>query len=296
MRKIFLSFLLMCITVFFAMPSTAMILPLPMVTQQQTNWCWAGSTKAIENYYGIAANECDMASYLEERNYWGSEDCCQYAPLSLLNSNNAGYAECNQGNYFAASPGSVSEIMSYQYGTPNNVVNTYLSQSAVQTEIYAGRPFEMAWAWSSGGGHALVGYGITGSQVNYMDPWPWNPQANVASYSWVVQPSDSSHTWYQTIRPTITPQPPVPDIEANGSGGTVYVNHAVPANITASLNPGGFTNTQADWWVAAYLNGILYYGYYDDTSASWQWTTQVKPAAQEGLVSLSPVSVFSSLR
>ena len=287
------SCLLMCLVIFQAVPSMAMIVPLQMVQQQQTNWCWAGSTSAIESFYSRSNSQCEMANYLLTRLYgYLPDNCCRYAPLSLPNTNPPHL--CNQGNYLLTSErvGNVQEIMNNNYTTPNSGVASSLSQADVQTEIYAGRPFEMRWDWLpwGSGAHALVGYGLTGNMMNYMDPWPWNPQSNAASYTSVV--SNASHIWTQTVRPSITPQPPIPDVKANGMDGNISVSHTTPVNVTCSLNPGAFTNTQADLWIAGYFYGLLYYYYFDTSSSTWRWTTQARPAAQGGLVSLTPFSII----
>lgn len=292
MIKKLMAFLLMSVVALYTASAMAMKLPLPMVQQQQTNWCWAGSTQAIENALGRTANQCGMANYLQTRLYgYIADDCCRYTPLSLPNTNPP--LICNQGNYLLTSErvGSVQEMMSNNYSTPNVGLASYISLSSVQTEVNAGRPFMMRWDWSLGGAHALVGYGASGNMVNYMDPWPWNPQGNTSTYSYVVSGSD--HAWTQTIKPTIAIQPPVPDIKANGVDTTLYVSGTTPVNVTVSLNPGGYTNTDADVWVVANFQGILYYYHYNPYTAAWEWTTQAVPSAQGALAGLSSTNIWS---
>jgi hypothetical protein len=188
----------------------------------------------------------------------------------------------------------VQEIMSKLYSIPTSGYSRSFAQSEVQTEIYAGRPFIMRWYWRYGGAHALVGHGIVGNMVYWFDPWPWSPQFNVSPYSQVVRDYDGinpsyDHTWTETIKPNVTPRPPVPDIKANGIDGTLHVSSTTPVNVTASLNAGGFTNTQADLWIAAYYNGVLYF-----QNSAGLWTTQAVPIAQGAIFSFSPVSVFYS--
>ncbi len=43
---------------------------------------------------------------------------------------------------------------------------------------------------------------------------------------------------------------PVPDIKANDSNGPLSVSPGTPVSITVSLNAGGYTGQNADWWVA----------------------------------------------
>lgn len=305
------SFLIACFMLLYAAPTMATVLPLPMVQQLQTNWCWAAGTQAIENYYDKTASQCDMANYLLTRQYgYLPENCCLYAALSLPIDPPH---RCNQGNFLLYSEpvGNVQEIMSTKYSTPSTALDGLhggvgaLSQSEVNTEIQTGRPFMMRWDWSHySGAHVLVGFGLTGDLMDWMDPWPWNSQHNVSSYAWVNHATDGTiyagtsydHTWTQTVRPSITPstipQPPTVDIKANNKDGVVGVSHSTPTNITVSVDPGGYTNILADWWVVSYINGIYYYYYYDTGTHSWKWTTQARPAWQKGLQYLPPTSVF----
>jgi hypothetical protein len=266
----------------------AIQLPDPITKQQQSNWCWAGSAASIVDFYGGNASQCNMATYLEEANGWGSVNCCNF-PAWNGSGTDTTPSYCNTGNYFATQPGNVQTILQKMYGIPTNDVLRPLAASEVETEVYAGRPFEFAWAWTQGGGHAQVGNGwlSNSSTMGYFDPWPSDPSENWYLYSWVVQ--GSNHTWVETLKPTITPNPPVPVIYANGKSGNVSVSSSTPVNITAGLNAGGFTNTQADWWVAAYLNGDFYF-----LNSSEQWTTQELPVIQGAIFSFAPVSFFNS--
>ena len=122
-----------------------------------------------------------------------------------------------------------------------------------------------------------------------------------STYSWVKFSDDNisyggynyNHSWGQTVKPSITPQAPVLSVLANGVDGSISVSQNIPVNVTINLNPGGFTNTQADWWVFAYLNGYLYYYHFDNSSGTWQWTTQASPTFQGVVSGLSPYNVFS---
>ena len=166
-----------------------LLLPVPYTQQEHSNWCWAGSSKAIINYYGLGANECDMANYS-----FGRGDCCGNTTFNWSSS-------CNSGNDFVP----IQNVLT-RYGIAN-FGNAALSKAQVISEIKAGRPFEMMWNWTngSGQGHAMVvrGYTEDGNYLDYMDPWPGNGfQRSV--YDWVVGgPASgvysSSHVWAGSV-------------------------------------------------------------------------------------------------
>jgi len=85
---------------------------------------------------------------------------------------------------------------------------------------------------------------------------------------------------------------PSPDIKANGWDSSISVSRSTPVNLTVSLNPGGFSNTNADWWVAAYVQQVNTWYF---MNSSGQWTTQTVPIYQGPLFYVSPgSSIFNS--
>ena len=84
---------------------------------------------------------------------------------------------------------------------------------------------------------------------------------------------------------------PKPDIKANGSEGPISISRYTPVNLTIGLNPGGFSNTNADWWVAVYIQQLNVWYF---MNSSGQWTTQTVPIYQGPLFSLSPGSIFKN--
>lgn len=83
--------------------------------------------------------------------------------------------------------------------------------------------------------------------------------------------------------------PPRPDIKINGSDSNISVSGFTPVNLMVSLDPGSFLNTEADWWIIAYVANTWYF-----LNSSLQWTTQYIPIYQGPLFNVSPVSLFSS--
>jgi hypothetical protein len=81
--------------------------------------------------------------------------------------------------------------------------------------------------------------------------------------------------------------PPQPSMLVNGSYGPLSVSHTQPITLTISLNPEGYTNTNADWWAGRYnegLNQLLF------LNSSLQWTTQTVPLYQGPLFALGATS------
>lgn len=204
----------------------ALVLDVPEVSQEQTNWCWAGCCQATISYYRGGENvpeQCDIANYARTNNGWGEDDCCL----------NPGGAICNQTNWMYGTGGSFQAIL--QNWEVDNTARSYaLSQATVTSETDAGRPFEIRWGWDAGGGHFLVGRGIDGNTVYYMDPWPGNGYST-ADYNWVV--SGGGHTWTHSLQ--LLPQMRCMDFE-----------DGVDAAPIRSTIPGmTFTTTQGFDWI-----------------------------------------------
>jgi hypothetical protein len=164
----------------------AQILNVPVRIQEQSQWCWAGSTAATLAYYGVDLTQCTIAEYTRTVSTWhdfGSVNCC-VNPLQ----------GCNYWNYNWGCAGSMQDILVH-WGVNNYGYDGYLTILEIQTELGAGRPFIFRWGWLSGGGHFLVGYGLSGSTMYYMNPW-FGEGAKIAEYEWVVQ--SESHLWTHT--------------------------------------------------------------------------------------------------
>ena len=89
------------------------------------------------------------------------------------------------------------------------------------------RLFIIRWGWTSGGGHFLVGHGISGENIYYMNPW-YGEGKKVATYEWVK--SDPSHTWTHTNLCTVSAQLPAAPARIDG-----------PASVCASGNRATYT-------------------------------------------------------
>lgn len=170
------------------------ILNVPEVFQEQDNWCWAGVSKCIFEYYGYAVEQCQIAEYARQVSTWhdfGDVDCCQDATLG-----------CNYWNYAWGCEGSIQDILVYFDSIQNDGFSSYLSQADIRFELSAGRPFVIRWGWYSGGGHFVVGHGIKNNYLHYMDPW-FGEGLHISRYNWVVD--DGNHEWTHTNVLTTNP-------------------------------------------------------------------------------------------
>ncbi len=169
------------------------ILDVPEITQEQTEWCWAGVSKCVLDYYGYPIEQCQIADYTRQVNNWhnfGSTDCCEDASQG-----------CNYWNYNWDYPGSIQDILVH-FGEIQNYGTYHLSLNSIINEISSRRPFIIRWGWYSGGGHFVVGHGINDSSLYYMDPW-FGEGLHISDYDWVID--DGSHTWTHTNVLTTSP-------------------------------------------------------------------------------------------
>jgi hypothetical protein len=154
-------------------PAFATVLDVKQHYQEQDQWCWAGSSQAILEYYDTVRTQTQIAAYgTDGANIWnwlwGSSTNPTRNGIDLILL------------YFA-------KLATTRYGSS-------LLESSVQALIDARRPFVVRWGWDTGGGHFVVARGIEGDNMYLMDPW-YGPTIN--TYSWVVQ--GSSHTWTHTL-------------------------------------------------------------------------------------------------
>lgn len=115
----------------------AQILNMPENIQENDQWCWAGVTKSILNYYDITVSQCEIADYARQQITWhdfGTTDCCENPNLG-----------CNYWNYAYGSSGSMEDILEHFGDVQNYGVSDYLTTSEITTELTNGRPFIVRW-------------------------------------------------------------------------------------------------------------------------------------------------------
>jgi len=112
-------------------------IPVPMIKQEQTQWCWAGCADMGLDYYGNAGiRQCDLANWA-----FGLSGCCSTPSSSL----------CNQGLPDAK----ISQLWT-AYGIQNSYTASSVPFATLQSENNANRPVEVAYSWNGGGGHVAI--------------------------------------------------------------------------------------------------------------------------------------------
>lgn len=185
MKNIYI--LIIVITFIANAPLKAQILNVNEIFQEQDQWCWAGSSACVLDYYSATTPQCEIAEYTRTVSTWhnfGTTDCCDNASLG-----------CNYWNYNWGCAGSIQDILVHFAYLLNDGVASSLSQPEVINNFQANRLFIIRWGWTGGGGHFIVGHGISGNNLYYMDPW-FGEGKKIATYAWVC--SGSSHTWTHT--------------------------------------------------------------------------------------------------
>ena len=172
----------------------AQILSVPLVAQEQSNWCWAGCSKCILNYYGNTLSQCTIADYTRRTITWGSmgtTDCCTNPHLG-----------CDSTNYEAGHAGSIQDILLHFSHIQSIEQVGPLTQTQITSLIGSNKLFVAFWSWYSGGGHFVVGNGLVGSNVYFMNPWPGEGHS-IATYSHMV--NDGNHRWDYSLPITTLP-------------------------------------------------------------------------------------------
>jgi hypothetical protein len=218
------------------------VLNVPLVTQEQDQWCWAGVTSCTLGYYCTPTPQCEIAEYTRTVATWynfGSTDCCVDASQG-----------CNYWNYLYGALGSIEDILNHFAGISNSGLGYALSVEEITTNIQLNRAFIIRWGWTTGGGHFIVGHGISGNNIYYMNPW-YGEGKKVATYSWIC--NDGSHEWTHTEILTTSPNSSVPEQAGTISGNSTVcqgqnsVIYTVPV-ITGAYSyawvlPAGVTGT-----------------------------------------------------
>jgi Peptidase_C39 like family len=163
-----------------------------LITQEHSEWCWAGASKAVLSFYKKTPSQCRIVNWAFGINYACGNN--------YFNWN----SQANQPNSMYGDNGSVQDILN-AWGVPNTALSNYLSWAHVVSDIGANRPFVMRYGWTNGGGHIVVGRGYeTVNGVNYlyiMNPWPGEGMT-YGTYDSTV--SDYDHQWTNTQRMNIS--------------------------------------------------------------------------------------------
>lgn len=128
--------------------------PVPLISQQTNNWCWAATTQMITTFLGHGVQQCDLANQR-----FGRTDCCT--------GNCPKNSACNMPGW----------TMFSESGFDFRESVTPLPWDSITKYIYCRKqPLAYAYGPKSGGvGHVLVIYGYASiGSTNYLflrDPW-----------------------------------------------------------------------------------------------------------------------------
>ncbi len=199
------------------------VLNVSEIIQEQDQWCWAAVSACILDYYCVPTPQCEIAEYTRNVATWndfGDTDCCDNPLLG-----------CNYPNYLWGYNGSILDILSNFGNISGYGFHSSLTKTEITTEIQNNKLFIVQWVWNDGSGHFIVGHGLIGDNMYYMDPW-FGEGLKIADYDWVESWDDGS--WAYTGKITSNPSSSIPanaeTIEGTNSvcQGQNSVNYTVP--------------------------------------------------------------------
>lgn len=282
MKTIFQFLMILCWTQAFGQ-----VIPVKQVIQSKDQWCWAGVTESILDCYQHPRPQCEIAEYARTVITWhnfGTANCC-------INPN----AGCNYWNYSWGYPGSIEDILEHFGNVSNYGVSYPLSLAESQTELTNRRLFVIRWGWYSGGGHFVVGHGVSGNTMYYMNPWP-GEGLKMATYNWVKD--DGVHQWTHTNKISVAvPLLPFPE-PINGNDSTclnTQVTYAVDTiagmRFTWKVNGVAQTDTAAVFQTSFTQTGNVNVSVAavsgNDTGNAYVFTTVVQHPAPKALVQVN---------
>jgi len=147
---------------------------------------------------------------------------------------------------------------------------------------------------------------FTDQSIGTVDSWSWNfgdggtssEQNPIYTYgdpgtytvSLTVTGPLGSDTETKTDYITVTLEPPVPDIKANGEDGPLVVMPGENVDVTVSLEPGSMTGEACDWWIGAFT---AFGTYWLDPSLNWVRSDGPVSVGQYGLFGLAETSLLN---
>lgn len=172
MKKIYqISLLSLMIFTNVILYGQSLMLDVPVVRQEQTQWCWAADSKCVLKYYGMDEEQCVIVEHARKLNpaRFGSRNCC---PKNTSN--------CNQPNFLDGASG-IEGMLKHFGNLKPLVIKKYIPVTQIESELAANKPFIIAIFWSAGGGHVVVGcgYNSTTKAITMMDSWQSNGMTTV---------------------------------------------------------------------------------------------------------------------
>ena len=195
MKKILL---FLAVQACISISAQAQVLDVKNTEQEKTLWCWAASSKAILDYYKVVRQQCDIAEWVRVTatlNKYGSVNCCEN-----------GSDSCNYWNWNYGEAGSIQDILVHFGNIQNEGLAYPLTKEQITSDIQKNRLFVIRWGWVNGnGGHFIVGHGIDGDNIYFMNPWP-GEGLHIGTYGFMLSGVDGTstftHEWTHTNRIT----------------------------------------------------------------------------------------------
>ncbi len=167
--------LLVCCGMGCCDPPPTMTLPVSLLPQETSMWCWAASGEMCMEFFGANITQCDQANQR-----FGRTDCCG-TPVP---------AGCVVGGW--------PEFNKYGF-TASNTSDAALSWKQITKQIFCKKkPFAFTWHWTGDGGHMMVARGYrTVDGVNWIErnnPLPVSVgTTDFITYDNYVSGSDHTH-------------------------------------------------------------------------------------------------------
>ena len=192
--------------------------------QEQTQWCWAATTRMIDWAYSSVTppSQCSIVNAANNTCDGWFNVCC-----NTLNGSRPSACTDPLGSNFPNSMygcnGSLSWLLN-NYAGANTSYSSSLAYSTVRTNLGNKKMMVARWGWTSGGGHFVVIYGnytsSTGTNyIRYANPGSGSKVSESDAYF----RSNSSRTWTHSIA-------------MNGGSYQRVANPTVAASTTSALD------------------------------------------------------------
>ena len=167
------------------------VLNVPYLSQTVTNWCWATCATMLSRFYGAQIRICEAAAKLIP-----NDGCCNGAPAEGTFDRTWNKGSCNR----TCTVAEVADLHG-KLGLSSTHIAGTLSFADLESEISVnGRPIEVAYSWTGGGGHVAILRGIDSQAktVRVNDPWP-DYGETVTSYNGLLT-AYGKGAWFQSWR------------------------------------------------------------------------------------------------
>lgn len=150
------------------------VLNVPQVFQQQTQWCWAGTTQAVFQFYGIHLSQPQIAQFGSGgRNEW------------IYLYGQSGFRS------------SIKNIFNH-WGVASQPFPRALTTVEAKQQMLMNKPVIVRWGWRTGGGHFVILRGLneTNNQAFIMDPW-FGKGHQIVNINWLK--NSRRHAWTHSL-------------------------------------------------------------------------------------------------